>query len=92
MKKIKEWLMSSNHYKLIIGMLFVAGASILLLKSFNVAVMVCIMSTTLTCFFVGAAIEDTNRRAGGTFDWNDMLANGIGLVLAVIMFIIMLAL
>lgn len=92
MKKIKEWLMESNRYKHVIGMLFVAAASILLLKSFDVAVMVCIMSTTLTCFFVGAAMEFKDQQAGGKFDWNDMLANGVGLVLAVMMLIIMLAL
>ena len=92
MKKIKEWLMESNRYKHALGMYFVAGISLLSLYAFDLSVMVCIINATITCFLVGAAIEDTNRRAGGKFDWNDMLANGIGLVGAVVTLIVTLAL
>ena len=84
MKKITEWLMDSNHYKHLLGCLFIALGACIITYSPNILISFLIGMYTATV--AGVAVEWIQSKMGGKFDLQDLLACEIGGVLGIFIF------
>lgn len=88
MKQLKSWLMTSNHYKHVLGAFLVALGNLLVMHTLSASFLICAISTLYTSFAVGLAMEWKDKQHGGVFDYQDLIADGVGYIIGVLIFII----
>lgn len=90
MKKVKEWLLASNHGKHIIWMFVLTLLNLLLLNALDVNVLTCFVGSFYTSAAVGVAMEWKDKRWGGVFDYQDFMYDMYGTVIAIFVFIFLI--
>lgn len=88
MNKVKEWLLASNHGKHIIWMFVLTLLNLLLLNALDVNVLTCFVGSFYTSAAVGVAMEWKDKQHGGVFDYQDLIADGVGYLIGVLIFMI----
>ena len=89
MGRIKEWLLASNHGKHIIWMFVLTLLNLLLLNALDVNILTCFAGSFYTSAAVGIAMEWKDKQHGGVFDYQDLMADGAGFVIAIFTFLIL---
>lgn len=90
MNKIFKWLKSSNHYKHTICVFVLAILNLFLLRSLGVSLIGCFIGSLYTDAAVSVALEFKDKRWGGEFSYQDLMADGLGFILAVFTFLIIM--
>lgn len=91
MKNFINWLKNSHHLQYSLVFFAVAIINLFALQALGASTLCCIIGSLITATTAGFAIEIKEEMSGGVFSWQDVFADYLGYGIAVLLFLIAIA-